>query len=148
MEQEFTKKLSVVLAERDEHKVFGEELMQNLTARAIVYDIAWVVFLWTFGYGSLLAQSPDDFPVPESYQVEGVPPIKKSEVEHLFFEPGTVRSNLIWDADRKNRRLLITDQTNNIYLLSSPLAQPEKLVEKFRMLNENLEGGQQLFPHS
>lgn len=79
---------------------------------------------------SVLSQSSDLFPVPESYQVEGIPPIKKSDVEHLFFEPGTVRSNLIWDADRKNRRLLVTDQTNNIYLLSSPLAQPEKLVEK------------------
>ena len=79
---------------------------------------------------SVHAQQSDDFPVPDSYQVEGIPPIKKSEVEHLFFEPGTVRSNLIWDADRKNRRMLITDQTNNIYLLSSPLAQPEKLVEK------------------
>lgn len=75
-------------------------------------------------------QNSDVFPVPETYQVEGVPMITKSEVEHLFFEPGTVRSNLIWDADRKNRRLLITDQTNNIYLLNSPLAQPEKLVEK------------------
>jgi dipeptidyl aminopeptidase/acylaminoacyl peptidase len=79
---------------------------------------------------SVRSQSSDLFPVPESYQVEGIPPIKKSDVEHLFFEPGTVRSNLIWDADRKNRRLLVTDQTNNIYLLSSPLAQPEKLVEK------------------
>lgn len=78
----------------------------------------------------LLSQSTDLFPVPETYQVEGIPPIKKSEVEHVFFEPGTVRSNLIWDADRKNRRLLVTDQTNNIYLLSSPMAQPEKLIEK------------------
>lgn len=77
-----------------------------------------------------LSQSTDLFPVPESYQIEGIPPIKKSEVEHLFFEPGTIRSNLIWDADRKNRRLLITDLTNNIYLLNSPLAQPEKLIEK------------------
>ncbi len=76
------------------------------------------------------SQPTEDFPIPETYKVEGIPPIKKSEVEHLFFEPGTVRSNLIWDADRKNRRLLITDQTNSIYLLSSPLAQPEKLVEK------------------
>lgn len=78
----------------------------------------------------VLSQSTDLFPVPESYQVEGIPPILKSEVEHLFFEPGTVRSNLIWDVDRKNRRLLVTDQTNNIYLLNSPLAQPEKLIEK------------------
>lgn len=81
-------------------------------------------------YSPVLSQNTDLFPVPETYQVEGIPPIKKSEVEHLFFEPGTVRSNLIWDADRKNRRLLVTDQTNNIYLLTSPMAQPEKLIEK------------------
>ena len=78
----------------------------------------------------VVSQNTDLFPVPESYQVEGIPAIKNSDVEHLFFEPGTVRSNLIWDADRRNRRLLVTDQTNNIYLLGSPLAQPEKLVEK------------------
>jgi dipeptidyl aminopeptidase/acylaminoacyl peptidase len=78
----------------------------------------------------VLSQNSDLFPVPDSFQVEGVPPIKKAEVEHLFFEPGTVRSNLIWDADRRNRRLLVTDQTNNIYLLSSPLAPPERLVER------------------
>jgi len=78
----------------------------------------------------VFSQDAELFPVPESYQVEGIPAIKKSEVDHLFFEPGTVRSNLIWDADRKNRRLLVTDQINNIYLLSSPMAPPEKLVEK------------------
>lgn len=89
--------------------------------------LAALIFLLSM---PMLSQSADLFPVPESYQVEGIPPIKKSEVEHLFFEPGTIRSNLIWDADRKNRRLLVTDQTNNIYLLSSPSAQPEKLIEK------------------
>lgn len=76
------------------------------------------------------AQENDVFPVPDSYKIEGIPPIKKSEVDHLFYDPASIRSNLIWDADRQNRRLLVTDQTNNIYLLSSPLSQPIKLIEK------------------
>lgn len=98
----------------------GKSTVKNALLAALTFLVSLPV----------LSQSTDLFPVPESYQVEGIPPIKKSEVEHLFFEPGTVRSNLIWDADRKNRRLLVTDQTNNIYLLSSPLAQPQKLIEK------------------
>lgn len=103
--------------------------MQTLPAKTLFYSLACLAAVLLFT-ASNRAQSNDDFQVPESYQVEGIPPIKKSEVDHLFFEPGTVRSNLIWDADRRNRRLLVTDQTNNIYLLNSPLAQPEKLVEK------------------
>lgn len=76
------------------------------------------------------AQSPDDFEIPSHFKVEGIPPIKKFEVEHLFYDPAAIRSNLIWDADRRNRRLLVTDETNNIYLVSSPLAQPIKLIDK------------------
>lgn len=104
--------------------------MQNLPAKALSYCLAWVAFVSTFGSASIHAQAPDDFPVPETYRVEGIPPIKKSEVEHLFFEPTSIRSNLIWDADQKNRRLLVTDETNNIYLLESPLSKPTKLTEK------------------
>lgn len=104
--------------------------IQISTRRSTAVRLALMTALTLLLGSSVRSQSSDLFPVPESYQVEGIPPIKKSDVEHLFFEPGTVRSNLIWDADRKNRRLLVTDQTNNIYLLSSPLAQPEKLVEK------------------
>ncbi len=104
--------------------------IKGSTRRNTVANPALMAVLTFLLGSSVFSQSSDLFPVPESYQVEGIPPIKKSEVDHLFFEPGTVRSNLIWDADRRNRRLLITDQTNNIYLLSSPLAQPEKLVEK------------------
>lgn len=78
----------------------------------------------------VLSQDSDTFPVPDSYKVEGVPPIKRSEVDHLFYDPASIRSNLIWDADRRNRRLLVTDQTSNIYLLGSPLSPPEKLIEK------------------
>lgn len=77
----------------------------------------------------LAAQDKDLFPVPESYRVEGVPPILNSEVSKLFHEPSEIRSNLIWDADQKNRRLLVTDETNDIYLLESPLAKPVKLTE-------------------
>jgi dipeptidyl aminopeptidase/acylaminoacyl peptidase len=77
-----------------------------------------------------LSQNGDVFPVPDSYKVEGIPPMKKSEVDHLFYDPASIRSNLIWDADQKNRRLLVTDKTNNIYLLDSPLSKPIKLNEK------------------
>jgi dipeptidyl aminopeptidase/acylaminoacyl peptidase len=75
-------------------------------------------------------EKTDDFPIPESYKTEGIPPIKKFDVEHLFYDPSTIRSNLIWDTDTKNRRLLVTDETNNIHFLTSPLAQPVKLIEK------------------
>jgi dipeptidyl aminopeptidase/acylaminoacyl peptidase len=76
------------------------------------------------------AQNADDFPVPATYKTEGIPPIKKSEVEHLFYDPSSIRSNLIWDADGKNRRLLVTDSTRSVYSLDAPMAQPVKLVEK------------------
>jgi hypothetical protein len=42
------------------------------------------------------AQNADDFPVPATYKTEGIPPIKKSEVEHLFYDPFSIRSNLIY----------------------------------------------------
>src|SRR4051812_30723196 len=70
--------------------------------------------------GSLSAaysQSKDDFPVPATYKTEGIPAIKNSEVENLFYDPSAIRNNLIWDADRKNRRMLVTDETNSVYLL-------------------------------
>lgn len=70
------------------------------------------------------------FPVPETYQTEGIPVIKQSEVEHLFYDPSEIRSNLIWDSDIKNRKLLITDETNNVFLLNTPLSEPIKLIEK------------------
>lgn len=79
---------------------------------------------------SVASQTENLYPVPDSYQVEGIPPIKKSDVDHLFYDPASIRSNLIWDVGRKNRRLLVTDQTNNIYVLDSPSSQPEKLIEK------------------
>ena len=76
------------------------------------------------------SQSKDDFPVPETYKTEGIPAIKNSEVENLFYDPASIRSNLIWDADRKNRKMLVTDETNNVYLLDSPMSKPVKLIDK------------------
>ena len=77
------------------------------------------------------AQNGNDvFPVPDTYKVEGIPPIKKSEVENLFYDPSAIRSNLIWDTDKKYRKMLVTDETNNIFLLNTPLSPPVKLIEK------------------
>jgi len=76
------------------------------------------------------SQVADVFPIPETYKIEGIPSIKNSEVEHLFYDPSAIRSNLIWDADWKNRRLLVTDEMNNVYLLNSPLSPPVKLIDK------------------
>lgn len=93
---------------------------------------------------SLPVLSQDDlFPVPDTYQVEGIPPIKKSDVENMFYDPASIRSNLIWDADRKDRMLFVTDETNSVYLLSSPLSKPEKLLDKIipNTLKTNPNGG-------
>lgn len=79
---------------------------------------------------TVFSQNADNFPIPDTYKVEGIPTIKNSEVAHLFYDPSGIKSNLIFDSDSKNRRMLITDATNNIYLLSSPLAQPVKLIDK------------------
>lgn len=79
---------------------------------------------------TLQAQETDVYPVPDTYKTEGIPTIKKSEVENLFYDPSTIRSNLIWDADRKNKRLLVTDEKNNVYLLDSPMSKPVHLIEK------------------
>lgn len=76
------------------------------------------------------AQNADDFPVPATYRTEGIPPIKKSEVEHLFYDPASIRSNLIWDADRQNRRMLVTDETNSVYMLDKPMSAPVKILDK------------------
>lgn len=78
----------------------------------------------------VLSQDTGLFPVPDSYQVEGIPPIKKSDVDHLFYDPASIRSNLIWSADVRNRRLLVTDETNNIHLVAAPLSTPVKLTDR------------------
>jgi dipeptidyl aminopeptidase/acylaminoacyl peptidase len=78
----------------------------------------------------VLSQVSEYLSVPETYKTEGIPAIKNSEIEGLFYDPASIRSNLIWDADRKNRRMLVTDATNNVYLIDSPMAIPKKLIEK------------------
>ena len=76
------------------------------------------------------SQSADIFAIPENYEVEGIPQIKSSEVEHLFYDSTEIRSNLIWDVDGKNRRMLVTDETNNIFFVNTPLSKPIKLIDK------------------
>ena len=76
------------------------------------------------------SQSADIFAIPEDYEVEGIPQIKSSEVEHLFYDSTEIRSNLIWDVDGKNRRMLVTDETNNIFFVETPLSKPIKLIDK------------------
>ena len=92
--------------------------------------IAGCLILLSGSFSNVLSQSKDDFPVPETYKTEGIPAIKNSEVENLFYDPASIRSNLIWDADRKNRKMLVTDETNNVYLLDSPMSKPVKLIDK------------------
>ena len=90
--------------------------------------IGWVML--TGVVITAFSQQMNVFPIPETYKTEGIPAIKNSEVEHLFYDPSAIRSNLIWDADGQNRRMLVTDETNNVYLLNSPLSPPVKLIDK------------------
>ena len=96
-------------------------------------SIGCLLFITLVGWVSIATaqQDADVFPVPDTYKVEGIPPIKKSEVENLFYDPSTIKSNLIWDADLKNRRLLVTDEKNAVYLLDAPMAQPVRLTQGF-----------------
>jgi dipeptidyl aminopeptidase/acylaminoacyl peptidase len=104
-----------------------------------IAGIVFCLFLLTLagGFSPTRAQdvqsngAGDVFPVPDTYKVEGIPTIKKSEVENLFYDPSAIRSNLIWDADSKNRRLLVTDEKNSVYLLDTPMAQPVRLTQGF-----------------
>ncbi len=109
-----------------------ENIFCNALWSKILVSVGCLFLLSLVGAVSVaLAQTSDDiFPVPETYKVEGIPTIKKSEVENLFYDPASIRSNLIWDTDKKNRKMLVTDETNNIFLLNTPLSQPVKLIEK------------------
>ena len=103
----------------------------KLSIKSAAFKMLIVGWLMLTGASlTAFSQEVDVFPIPETYKTEGIPVIKKSDVEHLFYDPLTIRSNLIWDTDIKNRRLLVTDETNNVYLLNTPLAQPVKLIEK------------------
>ncbi|MGB7200666.1 MAG: prolyl oligopeptidase family serine peptidase [Pyrinomonadaceae bacterium] len=78
---------------------------------------------------SVQAQQSEDFPVPASFRLEGVPRIKNHDVKHLFFEPSAIKSNLIWDVDRTARKLLVTDEKNAIYSVEAPLAKPKLVID-------------------
>lgn len=106
--------------------VFKKLIIRLATSKTLIVGLLMLVGL------SLTAfpQSTDVFPIPETYKVEGIPAIKNSEVANLFYDPSAIKSNLIWDIDRKNRRLLVTDQKNSVYLLDTPMAQPVHILQK------------------
>lgn len=92
-------------------------------------NLGLISALFLLSAGQVMAQAQEDFPVPASMTVEGIPAIKKKDVDHLFFDPSEIKSNLIWDVDRKNRSMLITDERSYIYRLGSPMGKPENLMD-------------------
>lgn len=107
-------------------RTIKEKFTETASAKGLLIVLTMIICTVT----TVFSQNADNFPIPDTYKVEGIPTIKNSEVEQLFYDPSAIKSNLIWDSDTKNRRMLITDATNNIYLLSSPLSQPVKLIDK------------------
>lgn len=105
-------------------------IKEKSTKTAEAKGLLFVLTMIICGVTSVFSQNADNFPIPDTYKVEGIPTIKNSEVAHLFYDPSAIKSNLIFDSDTKNRRMLITDATNNIYLQTSPLSQPVKLIDK------------------
>lgn len=110
------------------HEKFTFKFLTNLSCLLFLTFLGGITV--TVSQQAQSGSNGDIFPVPETYKVEGIPPIKKSEVEHLFYDPAAIRSNLIYDADGKNRRLLVTDATRNVHSLDAPSVQPVKLIEK------------------
>ena len=106
-----------------------KELMQKLMIYTV--RIFGLLLLTIISNIAVFSQENDVLAVPNSYQIEGIPVIKNSEVKDLFYDSSAIKSNLIWDTDRQNRRLLVTDQKNNVYLLDSPMVQPVQLLQKF-----------------
>lgn len=102
-------------------------LIKSVASKLLI--VGW--FILTSAVMKGFSQSSDVFPIPETYKVEGIPTINNAEVKDLFYDPSAIKSNLIWDADIKNRRLLVTDQKNSVYLLDTPMAQPVQLLQKF-----------------
>lgn len=103
--------------------------MKNLSAHNLIYYFVLVILV-VLGSVSIFGQSTsDDFPVPANMKVEGIPPIKKDEVEKLFFDPSQIRNNLIWDAERNSRSILLTDEKSFIYRVTSPMAKPEVIID-------------------
>lgn len=106
-------------------RVIKEKFTKMVATKGILIVLTMIICTVT----TVFSQNADSFPIPDTYKVEGIPTIKNSEVKHLFYDPSEIKSNLIWDADWKNRRLLVTDETNNVYLLSVPLTPPVKLID-------------------
>lgn len=110
---------------------FMTNISNKLNIKMVISKMVMVGLLILVGIAmTTFSQATDIFPIPDTYKVEGIPAIKNSEVENLFYDPSAIRSNLIWSADVKNKRLLVTDETNNVYLLNSPLVSPVKLFDK------------------
>lgn len=103
--------------------------MKNLSAHNLIsYFVPAILVVMTSV--SIFGQSTsDDFPVPANMKVEGIPPIKKDEVEKLFFDPSQIRNNLIWDVERTGRSILVTDEKSFIYRVASPMAKPEVIID-------------------
>jgi len=103
--------------------------MKNLSAHNLISYFV-LVFLVVLASVSIFGQATsDDFPVPANMKVEGIPPIKKDEVEKLFFDPSQIRNNLIWDAERNSRSILLTDEKSFVYRVASPMAKPEVIID-------------------
>ncbi|NJM52121.1 MAG: hypothetical protein HC846_01250 [Blastocatellia bacterium] len=107
-------------------KTIKEKFTKMVDAKGLLIILTMIICAAT----TVFSQNADNFPIPDTYKVEGIPTIKNSEVAHLFYDPSAIKSNLIFDSETKNRRILITDATNNIYLQTSPLATPVKLIDK------------------
>ena len=103
--------------------------MKNLSAHNLISYFV-LVFLVVLASVSIFGQATsDDFPVPANMKVEGIPPIKKDEVEKLFFDPSQIRNNLIWDAERNSRSILLSDEKSFVYRVASPMAKPEVIID-------------------
>lgn len=103
--------------------------MKNLSAHNLISYFV-LVFLVVLASVSIFGQATsDDFPVPANMKVEGIPPIKKDEVEKLFFDSSQIRNNLIWDAERNSRSILLSDEKSFVYRVASPMAKPEVIID-------------------
>ena len=108
-------------------KIKHKSFTKTVSAKLLLVGLLLVIGTVT----STFSQEADVFPIPKAYKIEGIPVIKNSEVKDLFYDSSAIKSNLIWDSDRKNRRLLVTDVKNNVYLLDTPMSQPVQLLQKF-----------------
>lgn len=110
-----------------------ESQFSNCVANSKIWRLSgWLALMLVCSAMPVVSQTEnnENLPIPVEYKVEGIPPIKKSEVENLFYDPTSIKSNLVWDADAATNRLLVTDKKNTVYLLDAPLAAPVEILEK------------------